>query len=290
MSKIEIFNFNGNDVRVVLREGEPWFVAADVSTVLGYRKAADTTRYLDEDERVVITSDSVSAGQPEGVIFAPRAGNLRQSATLVSEAGLYSLVLHSQRPEAKVFKRWVTHEVLPTIRKTGGAYIAPGSPAELDLSDPDTVLDKLIEVAQIAKAEREQRLALAATNAELEAAREADRPLVAFGQQVCEAANSYSMEEAAKVLRPVTGGLGRNHLLQLLVDMALLIDLKTDERHGQSGYRPYQWCAKHFEVPPNTAFVDGRGRKHVDYRTRVRVASLPWLRERIIHHLAAVAS
>ncbi|TCO56773.1 BRO family protein [Actinocrispum wychmicini] len=276
MSEIEIFNFDNTEIRVVLQDNQPWFVAAEACRVLGYKNGRDAL------------VKHVLPGQKGVSRFATPSGT--QTMTVINEPGLYRLIMRSKVEGAARFQDWVTAEVLPTIRKTGGAYIAPGSAAVLDLSDPDTVLDKLIEVAQIAKSEREQRLALQVVNTELEAAREADRPLVEFGQQVCEAANSYSMEEAAKVLRPVTGGLGRNHLLQLLVDMALLIDLKTDERHGQTGYRPYQWCANHFEVPPNTAFVDGRGRKHVDYRTRVRVASLPWLRERIINHLAAVAS
>lgn len=269
MSEIEIFNFDSVEVRVVIRGGEPWWVAGDVCRVLG-TQVRDANRILDEDEKGV---DSIHT--PGG----------DQRVSIVNEPGLYSLILRSRKPEAKAFKRWVTHEVLPTIRKTGGAYIAPGSPAELDLTNPDTVLDKLIEVAQIAKAEREKRLELEGANLALEAAREADRPLVEFGKHVCEAANSYSMEEAAKVLGPVTGGLGRNQLLQVLVDMALLIDLKHD-RHGQTGYRPYQWCAKHFEVPPTKPYFDPRGRKHVDYRTRVKVASLPWLRERIMNYLA----
>ncbi len=87
-------------------EGEPWFVAADVCRALGIDRTQ--TRRLDEDEKGVY-----SAQTPGG----------QQDMSIVNEPGLYALVLSSRKPEAKAFKRWITHEVIPNIRKTGG-YIA----------------------------------------------------------------------------------------------------------------------------------------------------------------------
>ena len=90
-------------------EGEPWFVAADVCRALGLGNSSDAIRKLDADEK-----DGVDLTDPIG---------RKQNTAIISEPGLYALVLGSRKPEAKAFKRWITHEVIPSIRKTGG-YIA----------------------------------------------------------------------------------------------------------------------------------------------------------------------
>jgi prophage antirepressor-like protein len=100
----------------------------------------------DEDKKSLRRSDTPQFF--EGV--APQV----QFLTVVNESGLYAMIFQSNKPEAQHFRRWVTHEVLPTIRKTKGAYIAPGSQAELDLTNPDTALEKLIEISQVAQAAR----------------------------------------------------------------------------------------------------------------------------------------
>lgn len=86
-------------------EGEPWFVAADVCRALGLGNSSMAISKLDEDERTLILIEGASNGLP---------------VNAVNEPGLYSLVLGSRKPEAKAFKRWITHEVIPSIRKTGG--------------------------------------------------------------------------------------------------------------------------------------------------------------------------
>ena len=107
MNEISVFNFQGNEVRVVKDDnGEPWFVAKDVAEILGYSETAMMTRRLDDDE-------SISA----------KLAGMNMKSTLINESGLYNAVLGSNKPEAKVFKKWVTSEVLPSIRKHGG-YIA----------------------------------------------------------------------------------------------------------------------------------------------------------------------
>lgn len=104
MSKLVEFAFDGSSVRVVMRDGEPWFVAADVAAVLGYSVASAMTRSLDEDEKGVQVLHTLGGAQEMSVI---------------NESGLYSAILRSQRPEAVAFRKWVTREVLPSIRKTG---------------------------------------------------------------------------------------------------------------------------------------------------------------------------
>lgn len=101
---IQVFENAGISLRVVMRDGEPWFVAADVCRALAIGNVADAVGRLDDDEKGV---DSVDT--PGG----------KQRASVVSESGLYSLILGSRKPEARAFQRWVTHDVLPSIRRTG---------------------------------------------------------------------------------------------------------------------------------------------------------------------------
>lgn len=89
-------------------EGEPWFVAADVCRALGLGNSSKAVMPLDDDEKGITNSNTLGG---------------EQKMVIVSEPGLYSLIVRSRKPEAKAFKRWITHEVIPSIRKTGG-YIA----------------------------------------------------------------------------------------------------------------------------------------------------------------------
>lgn len=104
MNDLQIFNYNGNEVRTIEKDGEPWWVLKDVCTVLGISKYRDTAARLDEDERESVRVDTL--------------GGL-QEMICVNESGLYSVILRSDKPEAKPFRKWVTSEVLPSIRKTG---------------------------------------------------------------------------------------------------------------------------------------------------------------------------
>lgn len=127
----------GVTLRVLVgSDGEPWFVARDVAKILELGTPRTSLALLDEDEKGVHTVDT-----PGG----------KQEMSIISEAGLYSLVLRSRKPEAKPFKRWVTHEVLPAIRKHGG-YLSPAKLEEA-LTDPDTI----IRLATALKKERDMR-------------------------------------------------------------------------------------------------------------------------------------
>ncbi|WP_400162891.1 BRO family protein [Brevibacillus sp. TJ4] len=98
------FSFQDKQVRVVVRDGDPWFVARDVCEVLDLSDTSMAIRRLDEDEK--LTQTMFVSGQ-------------NREVWLVNEPGLYALILTSRKPEAKTFKRWITHEVIPSIRKTG---------------------------------------------------------------------------------------------------------------------------------------------------------------------------
>lgn len=99
LAKVDAFNFGDAQVRTVTKDGEAWFVAKDVCEVLGIANSRDATTKLDEDER-----DDVGITDAIG---------RKQKTTVVSEPGLYKLIFTSNKPEAKSFKRWVTHEVIP---------------------------------------------------------------------------------------------------------------------------------------------------------------------------------
>ena len=123
-------------MRVVERDGEPWFVAADVCKALEIANNRDALTRIDDDEKGVALADTLGG---------------KQEVTIVNEPGLYSLVLGSRKPEAKVFKRWVTHEVIPSIRKHG-AYLTPEA-LERAMTDPDFTIGLLTAL----KSERESR-------------------------------------------------------------------------------------------------------------------------------------
>lgn len=118
MTALVPFQFESAEIRTITDEhGEPWFVATDVADVLGYRETRDMTRMLDDDE----AAPHIVRGRSENGIEQDR------EMTIISESGLYACILKSRRPEAKRFKKWVTSEVLPAIRKTG-RYALPAEP------------------------------------------------------------------------------------------------------------------------------------------------------------------
>lgn len=232
MSTLEVFTYTDQQVRTVLIDGEPWFVAADIARILGYRMASDMTRRLDPEDR-----GTRPVRTPSG----------EQQMTVINEPGLYDAVLGSQVPGARNFKRWVTREVLPTIRKTGGYG---GGIATMPLS---------------------QQLAIAAEAArraeELEALRAIEAPKAEAFDDFMNADGAYSMDAAAKSLADVTGGMGRNKLFAWLRDRKVLM----------AGNRPYQQYAHLFKVVAGS-YEDRNGVTHTTYTTYVRPAGLEAMR------------
>lgn len=137
MSNIQIFNYQSNEVRTVEMGGEPWFVLKDVCNILGVVNDRNVAARLDEDEKDVCQMDTLGG---------------TQNVTVVSESGLYHVILRSDKPEAKPFRKWVTSEVLPSIRKNGG-YIA----GQEQLT-PQELMAKALLVANKTLADREARI------------------------------------------------------------------------------------------------------------------------------------
>ena len=146
MKELQIFNYEGNNVRTVLREGEPWWVLKDVCAILGIENSKHVKMRLEDDE--VGSFDLPHPQNPSKML----------GMLCVNEPGLYNVIIRSDKPESRKFKRWVTHEVLPSIRKHG-AYMTAKTMEEL-LSDPDT----LIDLIKTLKHEREKSKALIEEN------------------------------------------------------------------------------------------------------------------------------
>lgn len=173
-TEVQVFNNSEfGSIQAVEVDGQPWFVAAPVAKALGYRMASDMTRRLDDDER-----GTRSVRTPGG----------RQSVSVITEAGLYSAVLGSKLPQAKAFRRWVTHEVIPAIRRRG-LYATPAA-AEAMLADPDAMIAAL----QALKAERAKVAELEASNAEM-------APKALFADAVAASDTSILVGEMAKLLK-----------------------------------------------------------------------------------------
>ena len=185
------FIFNDQQVRTVVRDGEPWFVGKDVADILGYKNQRDAlAKHVDdEDKNSVAIRDGIQ-GNPNKVV--------------INESGLYSLIVASKLPTAKVFKRWVTSEVLPTIRKHG-AYMDTDI-IEKSLADPDF----LIQLATTLKEEKQRRM-------EAEAKIAADEHKVDFYNAVGSTSATLTIERFAKLITEKLGiQTGRNRMFQWL--------------------------------------------------------------------------
>lgn len=155
---IALFDFDGQRVRVVVRDSEPWFVASDVARVLGYSDPQDAVaRHVDREDT---THERINTASE---LHDP----VIRRIIAVNESGLYSLIFGSKLPAAKAFKRWVTAEVLPTIRKTGGWLDPKIDLARALVTDPDAALDFIDNITSTARELRASNRALAAANQQL---------------------------------------------------------------------------------------------------------------------------
>ncbi|MCY8705001.1 phage antirepressor [Bacillus inaquosorum] len=197
----KVFNYQDQQVRTVVKDGQPWFVAKDVCNVLKHSNHKVAVSRLDEDEvRKVYLADSLGRNQ---------------KTTVVNEAGLYSLILTSNKPEAKQFKRWITHEVIPTIRKTGG-YVANDElfiQTYLPQADENTKL--LFKTTLHTMKEQSKQI-------------ETMKPKVIFAEAVESSESSVLVGELAKIIQQNGVDIGPNKLFQWLRDNGYLIRKKGE--------------------------------------------------------------
>lgn len=209
-SSIQLFqNEQFGNLRVVRGDnGDPWFVAKDVCEALGV-----ATNHLRESGRGLDDDEVASLPNWEGKGSAP---------TIVSEAGLYSLILRSRKPEAKAFKRWVTHEVLPSIRKSGGYMVAK------DGETAEEVMARALKIADETLRRRDKRIAsLEAENTEM-------APKAFFADAVKASNTSILIGDLAKLLRQNGYPTGQNRLFCQMRDEGYLM------KHGSSKNMPTQ--------------------------------------------------
>lgn len=238
----QVFDFGLHQVRVVMVDGQPWFVAQDVCAILGLSNVTATLRRLDADEKGFITILS-SIGPVE------MAG--------VTESGLFALILTSRKAEARQFRRWVTGEVLPSIRQTGGYQLAPALP---NFASP-------AEAARAWADEFEQKQQALQRVSEL-------APKAQVYDQLLDATGLKLLDEAAKEL-----GWGPQKFRdQLYADRVLM----NRQQHGEHRHNlPYQEHleAGRFEVKPRT-WRDRDGNEHSSRTTYMTPKGLLWAAQR----------
>lgn len=200
MNELQIFNYTDKPVRTISKDGEPWFVAKDVCDVLEISNGRDAVARLDEDEKGVVSTDTLGG---------------KQNMTIISESGVYALAFTSRKEEAANFKRWVRKEVIPSIRKYG-MYARD----EL-LDNPDL----LIEVATKLKEERQARIAAEAKIQEL-------APAADLGNAVKNNDGLIIIREYVKILSNAGIRIKQCYLFDWLVKNGYLF------RNGRGDYIP----------------------------------------------------
>jgi len=235
---MQIFNYGDRHVRMVENAGEPWWVLKDVCGVLGIVNPTQAAQRLDDDERAMFDIG--------------RQGKVN----CVNESGLYSVILRSDKPEAKKFKRWITHEVLPSIRKYG-LYADPALLAAPEL---------LVKAGEALIAAREDRQTL-------EKQIELDAPKVAFADAVTESGEVISFGQMAKILRENGIDIGRTRLCAELRGLGLLVsqrcvDYNTPTQKA-ANLKLFRLCARQHVFPD--------GRSVVKYATRVTGKGQQWI-------------
>lgn len=221
MNEVQLFNFENHEVRSLLLNNEPWFVGKDVAEALGYSKARNAiATHIDSEDK----KDAPIQGTLGGV----------QEMTVINESGLYSLVLSSKLPSAKKFKRWVTSEVLPALRKTGQYQVK-------ELSGSELMAKALIEAQNV----------LAAKDKQIEEM----KPKALFADAVATSHTSILVGELAKILKQNGIEMGQKRLFAWLREKGYLI-----KRQGTDYNMPTQKAMELglFEIKEGS-YVNGSG-------------------------------
>lgn len=198
MKEVQVFNFEGNQVRTIEINSEHWFVGKDVAQALGYNQTAQAIRkHVDEEDKGVFEMNT-----PGG----------KQQPTIINESGLYSLILSSKLPSAKRFKRWVTSEVLPAIRRHG-AYMTDQKAFDV-VNNKSGLIDLLQQAADQLKAKDIQI--------------EEMKPKALFADSVSASDSTILIRELAKILKGNGIDIGAKRLFQWLRDKNYLISYGSD--------------------------------------------------------------
>ena len=242
MNELHIFKSpEFGQVRTVMVDGEPWFVGKDVATALGYSNPSNAVvTHVDDEDKTTYS-------------FQVSGSNYKSKATLINESGLYSLVLSSKLPTAKKFKHWITSEVLPAIRKTGG-YIVNAE----TMTDAE-IMSKALLIAKQTIDNREQRIH------SLELETERMKPKEIFADAVSASNSSILIGDLAKILHGNGIKIGRGRLFAWMREHGFLIKQK-----GTSYNMPTQRAMELglFRVKEGS-YVDGKGNNIITKTTKV---------------------
>ena len=236
-SPLAVFSYGASEVRTQLVNGEPWFCLTDVSNVLGVKNPRDFLNSDFCDPRGV------------GLIYTTDSLGRNQSVNFISEPNLYALIMRSRKKEAVAFQRWITGEVIPTIRKTGTYSIAEAPALPTDFKSALVAL-----LAEVEKSEEQKGIILELT------------PKAAFHDRVTEAAGCHTFQEAAKIL-----GTGQNRLYKFCYDQHIMIKKSRlpYQRFKDAGYFQV------IEVP----YVDSDGIYQLGYKTLITGRGLSYLQK-----------
>lgn len=243
--KIKIFeNGEFGKVRTIIKDGEPWFVGKDVAKILEYRNTKKAlSDHVDEEDKY--QGDGVTIRDPMGRVQHP---------TIINESGLYSLILSSKMPRAKEFKHWVTSEILPTIRRTGGYVASEDMFIENYLPFLDEPYRDLFRIQMTIIGKLNERI-------------RHDQPLVEFANQVSNTDNLIDMNAMAKLARAENIPVGRNKLYGWLKGKGVLMANNLPyQAFIDRGYFSVKESV--FETPTMTktyqqTFVTGKGQRFV---------------------------
>lgn len=222
MNELQLFSFENHEVRSLSINNEPYFVGKDVAEILGYKNPRDAiSKHVDEDDKL------------DGVAIHDSIGR-EQKPVFINESGLYSLVLSSKLPSAKKFKRWVTSEVLPALRKTGQYQVK-------ELSGQELMARALIEAQNVLAAKDKQIQEM--------------KPKVVFADAVATSHTSILVGELAKILKQNGIDMGQKRLFAWLREKGYLI-----KRQGTDYNMPTQKAMDLglFEIKEGS-YVNGSG-------------------------------
>lgn len=222
MNEVQLFNFENHEVRSLLINSEPWFVGKDVASILGYKKPENAiTNHVDDEDKTT-------------TLIQGTGSNYKSKTVIINESGLYSLVLSSKLPSAKKFKRWVTSEVLPALRKTGQYQVK-------ELSGQELMAKALIEAQSVLSAKDKQI--------------EEMKPKVVFADAVATSHTSILVGELAKILKQNGIDMGQKRLFAWLREKGYLI-----KRQGTDYNMPTQKAMDLglFEIKEGS-YVNGSG-------------------------------
>jgi len=240
-NEIKVFeNTNFGKIRTVVQNGEPWFVGKEVADILGYQNGSrDINRHVDEDDRCKV------------MVFD---GNQDKETIIINESGLYSLILSSKMPNAKKFKHWVTSDVLPTIRKTGGYLGNVEGMSDLE------ILGRAMMIYKRTVEEQNKQI-------------EEMKPKAEFADRVTKSADNILMRQMAKLLCDKGYSIGEKRLYQLLCDQKIL--MKNNE--------PYQqYVDKGYFVVQEGTYTTPDDKQRLYHTTKVTPAGQLWLIDKVI--------